>query len=84
MNAATEYAGKNILQCTRMIVQKEGVMGLWRGNFTNCVRVFPHAATQFTAYDYFKTVIPLMFSDPTSYIAKVVCGGLAGTTRCLR
>jgi hypothetical protein len=25
-----------------------GVMGLWRGNFTNCVRVYPHAATQFT------------------------------------
>lgn len=77
---ANEYAGKNIAQVTRMIVQKEGVKGLWRGNFTNCVRVFPHAATQFTAYDFFKSQLPKITDSPDSYIAKVACGGLAGAT----
>ena len=35
------------LMCATAFAQT-GITGLWRGNLTNCIRVFPHAATQFT------------------------------------
>lgn len=78
--AGKEYAGKSIPEVAKMVMQKEGVSGLWRGNFTNCIRVFPHAATQFTAYDYFKSLLPNILENPESYAGKVLCGGMAGAT----
>jgi hypothetical protein len=36
--------------------KEEGMMGFLRGNGTNVVRIIPYSATQFAAYEQFKTV----------------------------
>ena len=44
----TKYSG--IVHSMRRIVAEEGWKGLYKGNGTNCVRVFPYTATQFLVY----------------------------------
>jgi solute carrier family 25 phosphate transporter 23/24/25/41 len=50
-----KYTG--IVQTLRTIVKDEGVSRLWRGNGTNCLRVVPYAALQFTSYDQYKQML---------------------------
>ena len=46
----------NSWHCTKMVVKKEGVIGLYRGLLINCIRGVPGAAIQFAAYETLKTV----------------------------
>lgn len=32
------------------VIQKEGVGGLWKGNFVNCIRIFPQMAINYAVY----------------------------------
>eukprot|EP00924_Labyrinthula_sp_SR-Ha-C_P009234 augustus_masked-scaffold_2-processed-gene-17.41-mRNA-1 protein AED:0.02 eAED:0.03 QI:0/-1/0/1/-1/1/1/0/337 len=72
------------------IVKTEGIGSLWRGNLTNCVRVIPHTATQFYAFDAYKELI---VSSVKSYnatrdnditlhpiVMRLLSGGLSGMT----
>ena len=34
------------------ILKREGIMGLWRGNMANMLRVAPYSGIQFMTYDY--------------------------------
>tara|TARA_Y100000816_G_C26082376_1_gene570652 strand:- start:779 stop:1591 length:813 start_codon:yes stop_codon:yes gene_type:complete len=34
----------------RSVIQKEGIRYLWKGNFTNCMRVFPQLAVNFATF----------------------------------
>ena len=36
------------------VIRKEGVLGLWKGNFANCVRIFPQNAINYSVYSYFR------------------------------
>jgi solute carrier family 25 protein 16 len=38
------------------IVQKETFLALYKGNGAQMVRIFPYAATQFTAFELYKKV----------------------------
>jgi solute carrier family 25 protein 42 len=40
----------------KLIIQEEGVSGLWRGNGAMMVRVVPYAAVQYMVYEQLKTV----------------------------
>lgn len=45
-----------MLQTMRVIAREEGgVRNLWRGNFTNILRVGPYSAAQFAFYDFAKS-----------------------------
>jgi solute carrier family 25 phosphate transporter 23/24/25/41 len=60
-----------------------GIRSLWRGNLTNCVRVFPYAAIQFASYDRYKSwVIDWCDYQGRSFghLERLLAGGLAGGT----
>eukprot|EP00828_Plagiopyla_frontata_P046466 TRINITY_DN825_c0_g1_i3.p1 TRINITY_DN825_c0_g1~~TRINITY_DN825_c0_g1_i3.p1 ORF type:complete len:361 (+),score=52.05 TRINITY_DN825_c0_g1_i3:71-1153(+) len=42
-----DFIGKNIFNNFHTIISREGISGLFRGNFLNCVRTFPHTSLEF-------------------------------------
>ena len=65
-----KYAG--MLDCGRGIVADQGVIGLWRGNLTNCARYFPTQAMNFA----FKERYQKLFIRPKEEVGFAVwfCG----------
>jgi Mitochondrial carrier protein len=49
-------AYQGIMPTLTKMWKEEGMMGFLRGNGTNVVRIIPYSATQFAAYEQFKTV----------------------------
>ncbi|KAL2630747.1 hypothetical protein R1flu_015433 [Riccia fluitans] len=47
---------KGIGDCFKRILKDEGLLALWRGNFTNVIRYFPTQAFNFAFKDYFKSL----------------------------
>ena len=45
---------KSMTECLSTIYEKEGLKGLWRGNYVNVMRIAPQGAIGFFAKDYFK------------------------------
>jgi len=69
----------SMLGTARHVVKDEGFFRLWRGNLTNCVRVVPHTAIQFTAYDQFKNL--LVGSDGKMDVSmRLTAGAMSGMT----
>ncbi|KAI9900058.1 hypothetical protein N3K66_004320 [Trichothecium roseum] len=61
--------------------KEEGWRGFMRGNGTNCIRIVPYSAVQFSSYNFYKR----NFFESTpgaqlSPLARLVCGGIAGVT----
>lgn len=64
------------------IVKKESFIALYKGNGAQMVRIFPYAATQFTAFEFYKRYFGRYFG-PTPYIKhadKFFAGAGAGLT----
>ena len=59
------------------IIQREGYIGLWKGNSSNCIRVFPASALQFWGYGEIKL---WLYGDreQLSPFERLFAGGLAG------
>ncbi|KAJ8602347.1 hypothetical protein CTAYLR_004232 [Chrysophaeum taylorii] len=70
-----------VLESLVNMYQKDGLLGFWKGNGLNCIRVVPSSAIQFSAYALYKR---LFFGDDgTVHLSSwqhVVAGGLAGAT----
>jgi len=47
----------------RSVIQKEGIPHLWKGNFTNCIRIGPQSAINFTIFN--KTKQLGIFDSPS-------------------
>ena len=73
----TESKYTSIVGTARQIVKDEGVLRLWRGNLTNCIRVVPHTAIQFSSYDMIKG---MLVGDQTqmSVPLRLTAGALSG------
>ncbi|RYG68740.1 hypothetical protein EON64_04495 [archaeon] len=70
----------SLLKTSMDIVRREGVLSLWRGNFTSAViHRFPYSAIQFSTYEALKTVI-VRHTDThhDSALIRFVCGSLSG------
>ena len=39
------------------VVRKEGIRYLWKGNYTNCIRIFPQYSINFAAFQFFNKKI---------------------------
>lgn len=50
-----------MLQSLDKIAREEGLKGYYKGNGTNCVRIFPTSAFQFYSFETYKQVCFLMF-----------------------
>jgi solute carrier family 25 phosphate transporter 23/24/25/41 len=69
----------SIAQCLRVMFQEEGFRGLFKGNWANCLRVFPASATQFYTYGEFKKMFASENGEITSF-GRLCAGAMAGTT----
>eukprot|EP00948_MAST-09A_sp_MAST-9A-sp1_P003675 g3675.t1 len=49
------HSSPGIIGTFRSILDSEGIQGLWRGNGTNCIRVFPYSAFQFASFETAKS-----------------------------
>ncbi|KPM44607.1 hypothetical protein AK830_g1940 [Neonectria ditissima] len=61
--------------------REEGWRGFMRGNGTNCIRIVPYSAVQFSSYNFYKR--SLFESYPGADLSpfnRLICGGLAGIT----
>lgn len=63
----------------RLIKNEGGIRSFWKGNGTNCSRVIPHTATQFTAYNFFKENLATDTNN-ISISERLGSGALAGAT----
>ena len=60
----------------KTVLKKEGIRYLWKGNMTNCLRVFPQIATNFTAFENCKKHIFNNIEDEK--LKNFYSGGVAG------
>jgi len=74
----TKYTG--VIQSLTLIRKEEGLIGYFKGNGTNVIRIFPYSAVQFAAYEWFaKWLLPPGQADLTPML-RLTAGGLAGLT----
>lgn len=73
---------KGITDCFARVAKDEGVLSLWRGNFTNVLRYFPTQALNFAFKDQFKKLFAVAAnaSNSKKFAANIASGGLAGAT----
>lgn len=84
--AVTQVGVSDSLWKTSMeIVRKEGVLSLWRGNFTSAViHRLPYSSVQFSTYEALKTAIT-HHSDSSHDNPRVrfLCGAVSGAVACI-
>lgn len=52
----SHYATYGAISGLRRIIKHESLLALYKGNGAQMVRIFPYAATQFTAFEIYKKV----------------------------
>ena len=62
------YPYSGVLGTLTKIYQQEGVTGLWRGNWSNVVRIFPYAAVQFASHERYKKMLRKLSHDNTMFM----------------
>ena len=62
----------------RDVLRKEGIRYLWKGNFTNSLRIFPQYAFNFSAFEYSKKNIVNKIENKN--LQNLIAGSIAGTT----
>lgn len=65
----------------RKIWDVEGITGFWRGNWTGCLRVFPHKGLLFASQDLYKQQLAVLLGDDKS--TGFISGAAAGLTSVL-
>ena len=60
----------------RDVLQKEGMRYLWKGNYTNCIRIFPQYSINFAAFQFFNKKIETYIENQNA--KNFVSGSLAG------
>ncbi|KAH7149737.1 solute carrier family 25 member 42 [Dactylonectria estremocensis] len=61
--------------------REEGWKGFMRGNGTNCIRIVPYSAVQFSSYNFYKrTFFEASPGADLSAFKRLICGGIAGIT----
>jgi solute carrier family 25 phosphate transporter 23/24/25/41 len=60
--------------------REEGWRGFMAGNGTNCIRIVPYSAVQFSAYNVYKRFFEREPGAPLDAYQRLLCGGLAGIT----
>lgn len=63
---------------TRMY-KEEGFKGFMRGNGTNVIRMIPYSASQFAAYEQFKSILMKEGKTELDTPSRLLAGALAGT-----
>merc|ERR1712142_755384 len=77
------YSG--VLDCTKRVLQTEGVYPFWRGNLANVLRYFPTQALNFAFKDTIKATFKTSKDAPEAikFATNIASGGAAGTMSLL-
>ena len=67
-----------MVDCVRYMLREGGVLGLWRGNGMNVIKIAPESALKFAAYDYIKKLIRGDQEREMRLHERFVAGSLAG------
>lgn len=75
------YPKDQVRRTLQYIWQHEGVRGLWRGNFSSVVRIFPYAAIQFASHEKYKALLRSFSPDHSMFAGgHFLAGSAAGAT----
>jgi len=74
-----------VIDCTKRVLQTEGVYPFWRGNLANVLRYFPTQALNFAFKDTIKAAFktPKDAPAPLKFATNIASGGAAGTMSLL-
>lgn len=78
-----ESGQRGIIGTARHEIAKGGFSSMWKGNFTNCLRVFPYAALQFSTYERYKSHIMdycEAHDRDFGFVERLLSGACAGAT----
>lgn len=66
------------------VLMKEGISGLWKGNFTNCIRIGPQTAINFTVFHWSRRELWEKTLE-NKHLIHMASGGLSGmiSTMCV-
>ncbi|BES91909.1 carrier protein [Nesidiocoris tenuis] len=78
----SHYSHLGVFSGIRAVVSKESLIALYKGNGAQMVRVFPYAATQFTAFEVYSQIFKDLMGTH-SHAAKLLAGSSAGATAVL-
>ncbi|KAH8709001.1 putative mitochondrial carrier [Beauveria bassiana] len=71
----------SVSQALAKMWREEGWRGFMRGNGTNCIRIVPYSAVQFSSYNFYKRhIFEATPGAELTAITRLVCGGSAGIT----
>ncbi|KAL1494065.1 hypothetical protein ABEB36_009723 [Hypothenemus hampei] len=73
------HTNHGVFRGLKHIITREGPLALYKGNGAQMVRIFPYAASQFTAFEIFKKYLDGIFGEK-SHIDKFIAGAAAGLT----
>ncbi|KAL8151914.1 hypothetical protein V2J09_021722 [Rumex salicifolius] len=75
---------RHLSELIKTITAREGIKGLWKGNFVNILRTAPFKAINFYAYDTYRSqLLKLSGNEETTNIERFVAGAAAGITATL-
>jgi len=74
-----------VIDCTKRVLQTEGVYPFWRGNLANVLRYFPTQALNFAFKDSIKAIFKTPKDAPAAlkFGTNIASGGAAGTLSLL-
>lgn len=73
------HINHGVVSGLRHIIRTESLWAMYKGNGAQMVRVFPYAATKFTAFEIYKKTFNRMYKSETN-IDKFIAGAGAGIT----
>jgi len=74
------YKNTGVYQTINQMYKKEGVRGLFKGNYMQMLRVFPYAAIQFMSYEQYKKALQGVTHHDHLHFVHLMSGSLAGLT----
>ncbi|XP_049553165.1 DNA replication ATP-dependent helicase/nuclease DNA2 isoform X3 [Orcinus orca] len=73
------YKHLGVFSTLRAVPQKEGYLGLYKGNGAMMIRIFPYGAIQFMAFEHYKTLITTKLGV-SGHVHRLMAGSMAGMT----
>ncbi|KAJ3330813.1 hypothetical protein HDU76_004781 [Blyttiomyces sp. JEL0837] len=70
-------SGQGFVQSFKFMVQRDGVLGMFRGNGINVLRIVPYSAVQFMTYEIMKTTLKKPNEDLSAF-RRLCAGAIAG------
>ncbi|XP_052780730.1 solute carrier family 25 member 16-like [Mya arenaria] len=74
------YRHSGVFKSLNSVYQKEGVVGLYKGNYFQMIRVLPYSAVTFTSYDIYKSYLQNFTHHVHPNLVHLCAGSLAGMT----